>query len=89
MEATSVFTGPIRKGQFCLNHLVTRIRCYLDLKEIVEHSLEEVLRVWDDRFRETYGPLHPRVRDLCERFLRCGDLHFIESFSLWDSLWGV
>jgi hypothetical protein len=26
-----------------------------DLKEIVEDSLEELFRVWDARFRESYG----------------------------------
>ncbi len=46
------------------------------LKEIVEDGLEELLRVWDARFREEYGPLHPRVRTVLESFLRCGDLHF-------------
>jgi hypothetical protein len=25
-----------------------------DLKEIVEDAMEEILRVWDDRFRDTY-----------------------------------
>jgi hypothetical protein len=46
------------------------------LKEIVEDSLEELFRVWDDRFRESYGPLPARVRKLLERFLECGDPHF-------------
>jgi hypothetical protein len=46
------------------------------LKEIVEDSMEELFRVWDDRFRDTLGPLHPRVRAVLERFLRCGDPHF-------------
>jgi hypothetical protein len=46
------------------------------LKEIVEDSLEELSRVWDDRFQEKYGALPARVRRLLERFLRCGDLHF-------------
>ena len=46
------------------------------LKEIVDDSLEELFRVWDDRFQESFGPLPARVRELCERFLRCGDLHF-------------
>jgi hypothetical protein len=46
------------------------------LKEIVEDSMEELFRVWDDRFRESNGPLPARVRELFERFLRCGDLHF-------------
>ena len=46
------------------------------LKEIVEDHLEEMLEVYDERFFSTYGPLHPRVRDLFESFLRCGDLHF-------------
>jgi hypothetical protein len=47
-----------------------------DLKEIIEDSLEELLRIWDDRYRDTYGPLHPRVKNLLEAFLRCGDPHF-------------
>ena len=47
-----------------------------DLKEIVEDGLEELLRDWDTRFRDTYGALHPRVKDLLEAFIRCGDLHF-------------
>jgi hypothetical protein len=46
------------------------------LQEIVADHLEELLRVWQERFRDTLGPLHPRVRDVLERFLRCGDLHF-------------
>ena len=47
-----------------------------DLKEIVEDAMEELLRGWDARFRDTYGPLHPRVKQLFESFIRCGDLHF-------------
>jgi len=47
-----------------------------DLKDIVEDHLEELVRVYDERFRSTYGPLHPRVKDLLERFVRCGDPHF-------------
>jgi hypothetical protein len=27
------------------------------LKEIVEDSLDELFRVWEERFRERYGPL--------------------------------
>lgn len=46
------------------------------LKEIVEDHLEELLEVYDERFFSTYGPLHPRVGELFESFLRCGDLHF-------------
>ena len=46
------------------------------LKDIVEAHLEELERVYDDRFRNQYGPLHPRVIDLYQRFLRCGDFHF-------------
>src|SRR6266545_7963880 len=46
------------------------------LKEIVEENIEELLQVWDERFRDTYGPLHRRVRTVLEDFLRCGDLHF-------------
>ena len=46
------------------------------LKAIVEDSMEELFRVWDDRFPERYGPLPARVRELLERFLECGDPHF-------------
>ena len=46
------------------------------LKEIVENHLEELLRVYDQRFRDTYGPMHPRVKDSLEAFTRCGDPHF-------------
>jgi len=45
-----------------------------DLKEIVEDSMEELFRVWDERFRERFGALPARVRTLLERFTRCGDL---------------
>ncbi len=47
-----------------------------DLKEIVEDHLEELFGVYDERFRSLYGPLHPRVKELLESFLRCGDPHF-------------
>ncbi len=47
-----------------------------DLKDIVEDHLEELLRVYDERFRNTYGPMHPRVKDCLESFIRCGDPHF-------------
>ncbi len=47
-----------------------------DLKYIVEENLEELLRVYDERFALTYGPMHPRVRDLMEACVRCGDPHF-------------
>ena len=46
------------------------------LKEIVEDHLEDLFRVWDERFRERFGPLPGRIRELFERFVRCGDLHF-------------
>lgn len=46
------------------------------LKRIVEDHLDELQCVYDDRFRSNYGPLHPRVIDLFERFVRCGDPHF-------------
>jgi len=47
-----------------------------DLQEIVEDHLEEMVRVWDKRFASNHGPLHPRVRDLLERSVRCGNPHF-------------
>jgi hypothetical protein len=46
------------------------------LKEIVGDALEDLLRLWDERFRKDLGPLHPRVRDLMEAFVKCGDPHF-------------
>lgn len=46
------------------------------LKEIVEDAFDDIFRSWDERFLKDYGPLHPRVKDLLESFLRCGDLHF-------------
>jgi hypothetical protein len=46
------------------------------LKDLVEDCLGDLLPVWDERFRDTLGPLHPRVRAVLERFLRCGDPHF-------------
>ena len=46
------------------------------LKELVGDCLDDLLRVWDERFRDTLGQLHPRVRAVLERFLRCGDPHF-------------
>jgi hypothetical protein len=46
------------------------------LKEIVEDSLEEILRSWDTRFAKDYGPLPRRLRGQLEAFLRCGDAHF-------------
>jgi len=50
--------------------------CTDELKEIVEDHLEELVRVWDERFYRDHGPLHPRVEDLLERFVRCGDPHY-------------
>lgn len=38
--------------------------------------LDELRLVFDDRFARRLGPLTPRVLDLFERFLRCGDPHF-------------
>ena len=46
------------------------------LKEIVEDCMEELFQVWDDRWRESYGPLPARVQELLARFLECGDPHF-------------
>jgi hypothetical protein len=46
------------------------------LKEIVADHLEELLQVYDERFLNTYGPLHRRVKEQMESFLRCGDPHF-------------
>ncbi|MFQ5505402.1 MAG: transposase zinc-binding domain-containing protein [Planctomycetota bacterium] len=38
--------------------------------------MEELFGVWDERFYGIYGPFNGRIRELCERFIRCGDLHF-------------
>ena len=46
------------------------------LKEIIEDSLEELRRVWDDRFRDKYGPLPARVLTLLSQYLECGDPHY-------------
>ena len=46
------------------------------LKAILENHLEEFLKGYDGRFRTTYGPMHPRVRDLLESYIPCRDLHF-------------
>jgi hypothetical protein len=46
------------------------------LKEIVGDCLDDLIRLWDERYRESLGPFHLRVRDVLERFLRCGDPHF-------------
>ena len=32
------------------------------LKEIVEDCMEELLRVYDERYKDKYGPIHPRVK---------------------------
>ncbi len=42
----------------------------------MEDHLEELERVYDEKFSSTYGPMHPRVKKLFEDFCRCGDLHF-------------
>lgn len=47
-----------------------------DLKDIIEDGLDELIASWDERYRARCGPLHPRVRDLMERYVRCGDPHF-------------
>jgi hypothetical protein len=47
-----------------------------DLGDVIEDHLEEFFRVYDERYSGTYGPLHPRVRDLMEAYTRCGDPHF-------------
>jgi hypothetical protein len=46
------------------------------LKEIVEDGMEDLFRLWDDRFLEDHGPLHRRLRGQLEAFLRSGDAHF-------------
>jgi len=38
--------------------------------------LEEMLRVYDEKYSSTYGPLHSRVKQLFKEFLKCGDAHF-------------
>ncbi len=47
-----------------------------DLKDIIEDCLDELVNVWDERFRETYGPLPSCVVDLLRRYVRCGDPHY-------------
>ena len=42
----------------------------------MEENLEDLFRLWDERFSKDLGPLHPRVGKLLEAFLRCGDSHF-------------
>lgn len=46
------------------------------LTRIVEEHLDELRHCYDEHFAQTYGPLAPRVLDLFERFVRCGDPHF-------------
>ncbi len=46
------------------------------LKDIVEDTLEDLLRSWETRFAKDLGSLHPRVKKLFESFTRCGDFHF-------------
>ena len=46
------------------------------LQQIVEDHLEELRRVYDERFRSSYGPFSPRVINLFEQFITCGDPHF-------------
>lgn len=70
----SVFTTPTSAG--AAGRAYRPRSCTDDLKEIVEDHLEELVRVWDQRFSAEHGPLHPRVRDLLERFVRCGDPHY-------------
>lgn len=55
------------------------------LKSIVEDSLEDLLRLWDERFRERYGPLRPRVRGLLEMMLRREKItqQTVESMKAW------
>ena len=47
-----------------------------DLKEVIEENLEELFRIYDDKYRSDYGPMHKRVRELMEGTTRCGDPHF-------------
>jgi len=44
------------------------------LWQIVEQHLEELLRVYDDPFAPTYGPLRASVRHGLEAFRKCGIL---------------
>ena len=46
------------------------------LKEIVEDALDDLLRLWEERYLKDHGPLPTRVRGLMEAFVRCGDPHF-------------
>jgi hypothetical protein len=42
------------------------------LFQLVERHLEELLRVWPERFARHHGPLRPVVERVLREFLRCG-----------------
>jgi hypothetical protein len=42
------------------------------LFRLVEQHLEELLRVWPQRFARTHGPLRPVVERVMREFLTCG-----------------
>jgi hypothetical protein len=42
------------------------------LYQLVERHLEELLRVWPERFARQHGPLRPVVERVLREFLRCG-----------------
>jgi len=39
---------------------------------VVEQHLEELLRVWPERFEREHGPLRPVVERSLRKFLTCG-----------------
>ena len=44
------------------------------LFRLVEQHLEELLRVWSERFARVHGPLRPVVERVLRGFLECGDV---------------
>ena len=42
------------------------------LFRVVEQHLEELLRVWPERFEREHGPLRPVVERSLREFLTCG-----------------
>jgi hypothetical protein len=42
---------------------------------LVEDYYEEFERVYDDRYRQQYGPWRPVIGEVLRKYLECGDLH--------------